>query len=319
MSTGLTSAYIGAYLCAFLYGAYIAVAYHCSAVMYHRYKARRLHMYLLGVHITLFILITWRSITTMARTLNGVIHLAPSGTIDLHPKWSTWSLVENVPWALTTIVADAFLVYRTYIVWSQRYLVIIIPLILYAADVGAMIYVFVLLANSNTTVAQSNNVATVFAAVTLSANIVCTALISFRIWTVQRNLAGTRQGSDPLSGIVALIVESAAIYTVVLIPQIVTLIIRIPIYYAFFDIQAPVIGIVFSMIIIRVSRGEAYGDTNEITDDIAWHRSTTENTASNVEIRLQTTTSTHSHDVEAQHGESKASTETNPESPACKA
>ncbi len=107
-------------------GAYVVIAYHCSLVLYHRYKTKRLHKYLLGTHIALFLLITWvcsmshfvyvslklfqRCTATIARTLYGTTHVEPDGTINLHPAWSTWSLVENSPWVMVTIVADAFIV-----------------------------------------------------------------------------------------------------------------------------------------------------------------------------------------------------------------
>ncbi len=35
-----------------------------------------------------------------------------------------------------------------------------------------------------------------------------TALISFRIWRVRRHISETRQGFDPLNGVITLIVES---------------------------------------------------------------------------------------------------------------
>ncbi|PBK81365.1 hypothetical protein ARMGADRAFT_782587 [Armillaria gallica] len=310
MTTANDSAYVGAYLSTFLYGAYIVIAYHCSLVLYHRYKTKRLHMYLLGTHIALFILITWRSTTTIARTLYGVFHLTPDGTIDLYP-WSTWSLVENVPWALTIIVADVFLIYRTYVVWMQKYLVIVLPLLLFAADVGAAIYLLFRIGTSTTTFVQLTNATTIFAAMALAANIVCTALLSFCIWMVRRNISETRQGLDPLSGVIALVVESAAVCTVLLIAQVITLGLRSPIHNVLFDIQAPIIGIVFSMIIIRVSRGEVQGSISAITDgSIVWHRSTTEETATNIEARLREI-GAHSDDVGAQQKSSKISTETN--------
>ena len=67
------------------------------------------------------------------------------------------------------------------------------------------------------------------------------------------------------------------------------------------------------MIIIRVSRGEAQGDTNISIDGIAWHLSTTDESAANVETMFRTIASTHSDGVGAQHEDSKASTETNSE------
>ncbi|KAK0191891.1 hypothetical protein F5146DRAFT_484112 [Armillaria mellea] len=309
------SAYVAAYLSTFLYGAYVVIAYHCSLVLYHRYKTKRLHMYLLGTHIALFLLITWRCIATTARTLNGVIHVEVDGTLNLHPPWSTWSLVENSPWVMVTIVADAFLVYRTYIVWMQKYLVIAIPLFLFAADIAMGIYFLVHLADPNATLEELMHVVTAFAAVTLAANLICAALISFRIWRVRHNISETRQGFDPLKGVITLVVESAAVYTVILITQIITLGLESYISFVLFDIQCPIIGIVFSMIIIRVSRGQSHGDgagTN--TFNMRWQHSTDEDTTTNTEITPHILAELRTEDVEAQHPDfRKASTETDHE------
>ncbi|KAK0215457.1 hypothetical protein IW262DRAFT_1465096 [Armillaria fumosa] len=253
----IDSAYVAAYLSTFLYGAYVVVACHCSLVLYHRYKTKRLHKYLLGTHITLFLLIIW----------------------------SAWSLVENSPWVMVTVVADAFLVYRTYIVWMRRCLIIAVPLSLFAADIAMGIYFLVNLAGPTTTFPQLIHIVTAFAAVTLAANIICTALISFRIWRVRRNISETRQGSDPLHGVITLIVESAAVYTAVLIAQIITLGFEATSAssYSTSSVLSSASSY-FSMIIIRVSRGQSHGDGAEVsTVEMRWQHSTVEDTTANTE------------------------------------
>ncbi|KAK0477899.1 hypothetical protein IW261DRAFT_1594338 [Armillaria novae-zelandiae] len=317
----IDSAYVAAYLSTFLYGAYVVVACHCSLVLHHRYKARQLHKYLLGTHIALFLLITWRCVATAARTLNGIIYVeSHGGALDLHPPSSVWSLVENTPWVMVTVVADAFLLYRTYIVWMQKCLVIALPLLLFFADIAMGIYFLVDLADPTTTFQQLIYVVTAFAAVTLAANIICTALISFRIWRVRRNISESRQGVDPLHGVITLIVESAAVYTVVLIAQIITLGLESYICFVLFDVQCPIIGIVFSMIIIRVSRGQSHGDGGEVsTVEMRWQHSTAEDTTADTETRPHILADLRSEDVEAQRPVfRKVSTETNHESTAYK-
>ncbi|PBK70616.1 hypothetical protein ARMSODRAFT_87963 [Armillaria solidipes] len=320
MANANESAFVGAYLSTFLYGAYIVIAYHCSLVMYHRYKTKRLHMYLLGTHVTLFLLINLRCMTTIIRTLYGITHQEPDGTINLHPLWSSWSLVENSAWVLTILVADAFLIYRTFIVWMNRCTVVFVPLLLFAADAGTGIYLLVILAKSTTTLHRQLNANRYFGIMTLVVNIVCTALISYRIWTVRRNVSGTRLGADPLTGVIALVVESAAVYTVLLICLIITLGLGSFIYYVLFDIQAAVVGIVFSMIIIRVSQGQAHGDSTGAAASsgaLRWQGSADvtnppgEETCTNLEVRLETM---HTDDTEAQDAELKTSNETDHES-----
>ncbi|KAK0482382.1 hypothetical protein IW261DRAFT_1562073 [Armillaria novae-zelandiae] len=316
------SAFVGAYISTFLYGAYIVIAYHCSLVMYHRYKTKQLHMYLLGTHVALFLLINLRCITTIVRTLYAITHQEPDGTINLHPLWSSWSLVENSAWVLTVLVADAFLIYRTFIVWMNKCTVVVVPLLLFVADAGAGIYVLVILAKSTTMLHRQLNANRAFGVMTLVVNVVCTALISYRIWIVRRNVSGTRLGPDPLTGVIALIVESAVVYTVLLICLIITLGLGSFVYYVLFDIQSAVIGIVFSMIIIRVSQGQAHGDTSTdavVSSVIRWQGSTDVTNppgaeVSNLEIRLETVIGTHHDNVETQHEGSKPSNETDHES-----
>ncbi|KAK0492558.1 hypothetical protein EDD18DRAFT_1183151 [Armillaria luteobubalina] len=267
------SAYVAAYLSTFLYGAYVVVACHCSLVLYHHYKTKRPHKYLLGTHIALFLLIAWCCTTTIACTLNGIIHLElHGGTFSLYLSSSAWSLVENT-W-----------VYQMYIVWMQKCLIIAVPLFLFATDIVMGIYFLVNLAGPTTTFHELIHISTVFAAVTLAANIICTALISFRIWRVHHNILVKRQGSDPLHGVITLIVESAAVYTVILIAQIITQGFESYTCFILFNVQCPIIGIVFSMIIICISQGQSHGDGAEVnTVEMRWQHSITEDTTANME------------------------------------
>ncbi len=154
MANAIESAFVGAYLSTFLYGmllyphpgvsrwtsspgAYIVIAYYCSLVMYHRYKTKQLHMYLLGTHIALFLLINLvcSSLIGLCQRLTGDVSAlhdnyhphsvwcnAPKAGWynQLHPLWSSWSLIENSAWVLTILVADAFLV-RSNIFWGGWY------------------------------------------------------------------------------------------------------------------------------------------------------------------------------------------------------
>ncbi|KAG7440637.1 uncharacterized protein BT62DRAFT_1012413 [Guyanagaster necrorhizus] len=74
--------------------------------------------------------------------------------------------------------------------------------------------------------------------------------------------------------------------------------------YLLFDIQCPTIGIVFSMIIIGVSRGQSRRDTTGArTKSIRWQRSTAEETVTNMEIGLPRIADTRTDNVEAHQEE----------------
>ncbi|KAL1748790.1 hypothetical protein HDZ31DRAFT_28774 [Schizophyllum fasciatum] len=262
------SIFIGAFLSTLLYGAYLAVAYECTRVLIHRRKHRSVHKYLVGTHIVLFVLVSMRCITVMARTLNGLrFHVNPDGSVDTGDLNSSASLVVNTAWLLSILTSDAFIIYRVYVVWRGNKLVIIPPSFGWMGVAGSGIYLMRSLstyghgADPFQGPLTKANVA--FCVFTLYTNLTSTCLIAYRIWSVRRGVhlltAGTR---DAVNNLVTLLLESAGFYTALLTVHIILLAIGSLLMYVCTDMEAPTIGIVFSSIIIRVSEGTAHGNTS---------------------------------------------------------
>ncbi|KAJ3991464.1 hypothetical protein F5050DRAFT_1178365 [Lentinula boryana] len=141
------------------------------------------------------------------------------------------------------------------------------------------------------------NITIIFMIATFILNVFNTSIIAYRIWSVRRRTALSRAvPQDVLSNLVSLLVESAAIYTTVLVVDIILLGLGKILFLVFTDIQTPLIGIVFSSIIVSVTQGSAFGDTSggggTSGDHVTWPRSSQGRGPIPTEINMHTIVTT---------------------------
>ncbi|KAJ7105869.1 hypothetical protein C8R44DRAFT_745525 [Mycena epipterygia] len=226
---------------------------------------------------------------------------------------SPMGITTNACWFFVTAVADAFIIFRTFIVWKKNWYVIILPSLLFLANFGCAIWGLYSLVSFNPTrsvftiVVPVNN----FIYFTLSTNVLCTspALISYRIFTIRRKVAGVVsnggvRSDGATSKILSILVESAAAYTLLLIAQLITNTLHSYVTYILIDCTPATIGLVFSYIIIRVSRGSSYGDTTGRVDtslsrdrnnfELSQTRNGRSGTRSEVQVKLERVVVQHS-------------------------
>ncbi|KAJ7302714.1 hypothetical protein DFH08DRAFT_904773 [Mycena albidolilacea] len=170
-----------------------------------------------------------------------------------------------------------FMIFRTFIVWNRRWTVIIIPVLLCVTNIGMGVWTMTVTIRSVTTGDAAlesllPETILIFFAVTLATNLACTGLIAFRIIHAHLQLTGmgvrtSGKGRSQSLRILSVLVESTAIYTLILIPILICARVGTLTIYILLDMTAPTIGLVFSFIIIAVSRGTSYGEntTNETT------------------------------------------------------
>ncbi|KAF7367509.1 hypothetical protein MSAN_00813900 [Mycena sanguinolenta] len=130
---------------------------------------------------------------------------------------------------------------------------------------------------SNPGIWKSVDWLTIVISLTLATNVTCTGLIAFRILRIHRRTAplvvrvdGRHSGSITLT-FLSVIVESAAIYTAMLVVTMILIRSQSFIFFIFIDCLPPTIGLVFSYIIIRVSRGTSYGDNGVESTNTVGH------------------------------------------------
>ncbi|KAJ6456503.1 hypothetical protein C8R45DRAFT_1034706 [Mycena sanguinolenta] len=264
LTPGTKESYLGAFLECIIYGFYLSAFMECC-IIFHRKERRRdiKQTYMIFTAVVMFIFITVRCIIDTYRCVAAFDITDPSGDFGIGDTNTTLDLVTNAFWFFLTPFADAFIIFRTFHVWNRNWFVIILPVFLFFANLGSSVWLMVALANSElgpafwaSIVLESLNL---FLSLTLSTNIVCTTLISFHIMRLHRQIThlSSKAPSYTMRAI-SIIVESAAIYTLVLVGALVSNRANSFVDFVFFDCTPPTIGLVFSYIIIRVSRGTAY-------------------------------------------------------------
>ncbi|KAJ6456459.1 hypothetical protein C8R45DRAFT_1082156 [Mycena sanguinolenta] len=266
LTPGTKESYLGAFLGNIVYGFYLSVFIECCILF--RVKERRRdakQKYMVFTAVLMFVLITMRCIIGTYRCVaafNVTDEFVGIGNPD-----STLALIANGCWFFLTPFADAFIIFRTYYVWERNRLVIIIPVLLFLANLGCSIWLMTTLAEFHPAVWRkiAFDSLNLFLVLTLCTNIICTALISFRVLRIYHQVSCLESNSGTASmRAVSAIVESAAIYTVLLVGALVGNKVDTFVNFVFFNCTPPTIGLVFSYIIIRVSRGTSYGDDETV-------------------------------------------------------
>ncbi|KIY65353.1 hypothetical protein CYLTODRAFT_400535 [Cylindrobasidium torrendii FP15055 ss-10] len=276
MSSEITpedAAFIGAFAQSICYGIYLAVGFQCTEVLWARYKERKTHNFLVITHALLFIFISMRCIVVVVRALKRHWRYTPE--VPPENYGAAWSLAANIPWVMTIIISDVFLIYRIVMLWTTRAWIVAFPISLLLADMGSGIFLLVSLGryvkDDNIFTGDIGIAMRMFCVFTVALNIACTGLLAYRIVSSQRRVQDTRI-TQGMSNIVALIVESAALWTCLSLGMIISLSFKSYVTFIFMDVACPMIGVVFANIFIRVSAGYSRGEEDIATGPIQFVR-----------------------------------------------
>jgi len=190
---------------------------------------------------------------------------------------------------LNLFLSDMVMIYRCYMVWNFRKTVIILPVLTWLAS-GAT-NAFVVFLNTQDEVAYNTGFmwGTVSLTLSLATNLIVTTLIVFRIWRLRSELAATLgwQHAKTYTSIIAMIVESAALYAVVMLVFIITWATNSPAQGLLLYTASQVSSIAPMLVIVRVGLGRS---TTEYTTAQASSGVNSKFTPRS--IRLHTTTDT---------------------------
>ncbi|KIM75047.1 hypothetical protein PILCRDRAFT_827604 [Piloderma croceum F 1598] len=183
----------------------------------------------------------------------------PAGSMTVYGQLNSASEVAKTAiYAVQTILADSFCVWRCYIVWRKSWVIIILPVFMVLGTAVATSGVCWVLSHAKPgeLVFESVLVPWITSSfvMTLVTNIICTAMIAFRIWQSQQRFKEARATSR-LFPVMVMIIESGAIYSSALISVIATYATGNNAQYIIVDFVPSLIGIVFAMIIVRVGLG----------------------------------------------------------------
>ncbi|KAF7345183.1 hypothetical protein MSAN_01894700 [Mycena sanguinolenta] len=256
---GTKESYLAVFLECVVYGVYLPVFFECAKVLLRKNFANANHVYLVATTVSMFALISTRAINDIVGSTknfdNPIEIVVQSGAFKI-----------ELLYALVVAIADAFIVFRTFIVWNRSWVITALPALLYLASCGTSVWSLVLLHHPGSleSILDGNvaNAGDIFLILTVCTNLVCTSLISFRIFDSYRKLAPeaaalSRRSESIL--VASVLIESAAIYTLLSVGLLITTRLGKLASLVLSSVSSPMIGLVFSHIIVRVGRGTSYG------------------------------------------------------------
>ncbi|CDO76073.1 hypothetical protein BN946_scf184814.g6 [Trametes cinnabarina] len=161
-----------------------------------------------------------------------------------------------------TLVADSFVLYRLYVVWNRSCWVLVLPVLLLIATAvaGYGACAEVGLTKNGDAIFASNLQPWIesFFALSLTTNLLATLLITTCIMWMNRRLRQYHTKSAPPSShweVIETMIQLAAIYSAALASLLGTYLANSNAQYICLDLIQPLIGIVFTLIIIHVGLG----------------------------------------------------------------
>lgn len=169
----------------------------------------------------------------------------------LSQSWMPILLANNAVYAASTLIGDAVVIYRCYVVW-QRWWIVVIPCLAWLGAVGAVSYV---IDSFDKRKINGNDVIFLYI-FTYIANLTATLALAYRIWTVDRattqHSLRSRSSTSSLRPVAAVIIESGAIYALTLTFALITALHALEVKYVINSFIPAIISITFNMIFMRI-------------------------------------------------------------------
>jgi len=262
---------------AIVFGMLSMVAFNC---FHYLFKDKRLEQVNWAMVIYTFVIYAWATIYVGTWTkLIEMIFIDdsnyPGGPLQYFFNVTpTIYDVTDVSYAVINLMADGLLVYRCWMVWNRRWVVIIIPLLMYLADIAMAIL---------GTFQQINPIAPFFAnnpslsfqvpyfSISVALTILLSIMIAARLLSARKRIVDVLgpQHAKLYTSITAMIVESAGLFTLSSIFVISSFGVGLTVglssnYYLLFNVIAPIHTMVTAiaplLLISRVARGHAYSE-----------------------------------------------------------
>ncbi|KAJ8594707.1 hypothetical protein M405DRAFT_808472 [Rhizopogon salebrosus TDB-379] len=192
-------------------------------------------------------------------------------------------VVKYLILTLQTMVGDGVLIYRCYVVWKSIW-IIALPSLVWCFSVVAGIVApysaWRATTNASNIYAKSTSQwVTAYCTSTLATNFLGTGLLAYRIWTIDRSVAGLRTTRSPMMYILRVILDAAILYSVALLIVLISFTRSNNGNIVMLYMVPSLISIAFYMVLIRIAiRGRSRrhlstvraGTSNEIEMGDIW-------------------------------------------------
>ncbi|KAF8325936.1 hypothetical protein F5887DRAFT_1065154 [Amanita rubescens] len=247
---------ISIYIQSVLYGAYTVLFVLTSWVLiYRRQRGRPVLKTMIGISLVMFILATMHISVNFTRIIQAFIiyRNEPGGPPAFFNQLSNFTqLFGSTIYVAQTLVGDGVVLYRCYLVWGRKFAIIAFPCLLlvgsFVTGIGILYSFARIVPNAPVFVQQLQQWIISFFITTFATNVICTALVAFRIWFINRQtIVFTGYSMRP---VIFLVVESGAVYSLTLL--VLLILYKVQSWFQYVVLDA---GLVFSMIIIRIGLG----------------------------------------------------------------
>ncbi|OJT12260.1 hypothetical protein TRAPUB_11194 [Trametes pubescens] len=265
---------IALFLESMMFGAFTVLYAIAIWILLYREKVRgrsTLNRALFGTTTIMWLLSVAHLAIDVTRAIKGFVEWGgtPNGTNDFYGRISDPTFVaKNVVYITMTLVADFFVTYRLFVVWGRVWWILIGPciLLLATAVAGYGACVEIGLAQEGNAIFADNLQPWIraFFSLSLTTNLLATLLIAARIMWSNRRVRKYRANGAAVGShweVVETMIQSAAVYSAALASLLGTYLAGSNAQYICVDILQPLIGVVFTLIIIRVGLGYTMNDS----------------------------------------------------------
>jgi len=171
-----------------------------------------------------------------------------------------WSVMAFAGGAVANILGDGLLVYRCFIIWDSQWYIIALLVPIYLASSVLAIMTTVETALPNSSFAGTTHLIMPWVSLSVGLNIIVTSMICFRLLRMRALIKGalSPEMSGVYTGIAAILIESAAPFTIIGIGVVVTQARNTSVALAFAYIWGAFCSLSPQMIILRVSMGHGW-------------------------------------------------------------
>ncbi|KAI9567152.1 hypothetical protein HD554DRAFT_2322831 [Boletus coccyginus] len=217
-----------------------------------------------AIAVLFLVLSTAHMIAGIVRLDGGLVKDAntfPGGPVAFFADVSEPTLVvKSAIYTLQTLLGDGVVIYRCYVVWQSLWS-IVLPSILWCsvAVTGAGSVYSSLQPTNDTNVfaGETGQWIKAFYASTLTANLLSSGLLAYRIWTTERNVASVRvSAKSTMTPVLRIVIDAVLLYSATLFTALICFANANNGLYVVLDMTTPIISIAFYMVLIRVAMGQ---------------------------------------------------------------
>lgn len=256
-----TSALMSAALESILYGFSILMFIGTIRALTYKRRMRDVNRPVTVVAALLLLVSTAHIIMTIIHVENGLVKYRdtwPGGPAAFFTDITEETyVIKHALYISQTVLADGLMIYRCYALWrSVR--VIIVPSLLWCAVVVTGIRAVY---GTSQATSDPGDVFVIdvekwiiaFIVLTLTSNFLCSGLLIYRIWNIERRVSKIRASNSTMMPIVRVLVDAAVLYTVMLLGLLICFLAENDGESVLTDLAVPVVSITFYMVIIRIT------------------------------------------------------------------